>query len=131
MTSFAVLALSTVAALACIAGLWASAGQVLFIVSSYRVCGTVATESRFRMYGRELRFYRASFLLAGGQRAELRNAVASSSVRPRVGETVPVLVVEKAGRVKAKIGTASELWFSSALLLFVGLVAGLASRCFA
>jgi hypothetical protein len=40
---------------------------------------------------------------------------------------VPVLLIERTGRqAKAKIGTWLELWFSSALLLFIGSIGFLA-----
>lgn len=121
MASIAAIVLSIAALAVLLGGIASMAGQVAFITRSYRVQGIVTSEWCYRMYGRAMRYYRVEFHLSNGQRAELRSSVASSRFRPKVGELVPVLISERAGQsYKAKIGTFSELWFSSALLLFIG-----------
>lgn len=115
--SLALLALSVL-----LAGLLASAAQLAFVWRAKRVQGRVVSEWRYRRYGRSMRYYRVEFTLATGQRAELRSAVAiSSSSPPALEQTVPVLLVERAGQgPKAKIGTWMALWLPSCLLLSLG-----------
>jgi hypothetical protein len=116
-----VLSLAVLAAL--LGGIASAAKQVTFILCSYRVQGTVTSEWRYRMYGRAMRYYRVEFNLANGQSARLLSSAANSLLQPKVGQFVPVLVMERTGQgPKAKIGTGSELWFSSAVLLFIGVM---------
>lgn len=113
-----ILVLSTAALL--LGGLVLAAQQVLFIAKSYRVIGKVISEWNYRTEGHRMRYYRVEFSLRNGQVARIRSSVTSSSRHPKVGQAVPVLVHEQAGRLKAKIGTVTELWFDVLVLLFMG-----------
>ena len=102
--------------------------QLVFVHRARKVEGRVVSERCYRMFGRNRRYYRVEFELSTGQRAQLRSSVATSSkTSPQLGQAVPVLLIERTGRqAKAKIGTWLELWFSSALLLFIGSIGFLA-----
>ena len=120
--SIAVAILTFVAATALFSALALAAHQFLFIAKSYRVLGKVASEWSYRMNGIQMRYYRVDFCLNNGQSTNLRSSVTSSSRYPRIGETVTVLIREGNGKVKAKIGTITELWFDVFGLLFMGCV---------
>jgi len=117
LTSLALLALSVL-----LVGLLSAARQLAFVWRAKRVPGRVVSEWRYRRYGRSMRYYRVEFALATGQLVDLRSAVAiASSSPPALEQVVPVLLVERAGHgPKAKIGTWTELWLSSCLLLLLG-----------
>lgn len=122
--SFLVLVLLVLLAL--LAGLLSALRQVFFLRRSYAVRGTVIGEWRYLRFGRAMRYYRVEFHLANGQRAELRSRLASSRFSPKLGQWVPVLIVERAERgPRAKIGTWAELWFSPALYLSIGALGAL------
>ncbi|EJL85117.1 Protein of unknown function (DUF3592) [Polaromonas sp. CF318] len=113
--------LSLAAALVLLAGVVVAAKQAAFLRASYSVNGRVISEWRYRMHGRNRRYYRVQLRLSNGQSVELRSAVTGSpNAPPHVGETVPVRVREAEGKVSAKIGTRVELWFVSFVLLFMG-----------
>jgi hypothetical protein len=120
--SIAVAILTLVAATTLISGVALAARQFLFIAKSYRVLGTVASEQSYRMYGRQMRYYRIDFCLSNGQSIHLRSSATTSSGHPKIGEKVPVLIREGNGKVKARIGTMTELWFVVIVLLFIGCV---------
>jgi hypothetical protein len=123
--SIAVAILAFAAAVALISGLVLATQQFLFIAKSYRVLGKVASEWNYRLAGLQMRYYRVDFCLNNGQSAHLRSGVTSSSQHPKVGQTVPVLIRERSGTLKARIGTMKELWFEVFVLLFIGSVGGL------
>ncbi len=114
--AFAVLALATL--------LWGCVShcrQLAFLRDARRVQGRVVNEWRLRMYGNGMRYYRVEVTLSTGQRVQLRSTFASSASTPTVGATVPVFLVERVGQgPRAKIGTWTELWLSSTVLLFIG-----------
>jgi hypothetical protein len=112
--------LSSVMALILLAGVVVTAKQAAFLRASYTVKALVVSEWRYRMYGRNRRYYRVQFNLSNGQSAELRSKVTGSSDTPRIGETVPVRVREIDGKISVKIETWRELWFESFVLLFFG-----------
>lgn len=118
--SIAIAILAFASAIALIWGLVLAAHQCLFIAKSYRVLGRVASEWNYRMDGIQMRYYRVNFHLNNGQATQLRSGVTSSARNPKTGQTVPVLVREWDGKVKAKIGTMTELWFEVFALLFIG-----------
>ncbi len=120
------LCLAAFAALA--AGLVSICRQLAFLLGARRAQARVASEWRYRRYGRERRYYRVEFTLSTGQRAELRSAWSSSpSSAPKVGQQVVVLVNEQPGQApKARIGSWAELWLGSALLLALGGIGTLA-----
>ena len=72
-----------------------------------------------------MRYYRVAFRLRNGQTVHLRSSVTSASRRPEIGQQVPVLIREWNGKVKAKIGTITELWFEVAFLICMGCVGSL------
>jgi len=102
--------------------------QLVFVQRARRVEGRVVSERCYRMFGRTRRYSRVEVELSTGQRVQLRSTVTSSpETSPALGQAVPVLLIERTGRqAKAKIGTWLELWFSSALLLFIGSIGFLA-----
>jgi hypothetical protein len=116
----ALVILDTAAASVLLAGIVVAAKQAAFLRASYCVNGRVVSEWRYRMRGRNRRYYRVQFNLSNGQSAELRSAVAGSSNSPRIGDTVSVRVREIDGKVNARIGTWVELWFESLVLLWIG-----------
>lgn len=111
--------------MALIGGVLQAVNQFLFIAKSYRVIGKVASEWNYHMDGTQMRYYRVDFRLRNGQAAHLRSSVTSSSRRPNIGQPVPVFVREWNGKVKARIGTITELWFEVFFLLFMGSVGSL------
>ncbi len=110
------------------AALAAGLQQLVFVQRARRVEGRVVSERCYRMFGRTRRYYRVEFELSTGQRVQLRSTVTSSSkTSPALGQAVPVLRIERASHPpRAKIETWLELWFSSALLLFIGSIGFLA-----
>jgi hypothetical protein len=118
--ALAMVVLSSVIGLILLAGVVVATKQAAFLRASYTVKGRVVSDWRYRMYGRNRRYYRVQFELSNGQSAELRSKVTGSSDTPRIGETVPVRVREIDGKVSAKIETWLELWFESFVLLFLG-----------
>jgi hypothetical protein len=118
--AIATVVLSSVVALVLLAGVVVTAKQAAFLRASYTVKALVVSEWRYRMYGRNRRYYRVQFALPNGQSAELRSKVTGSSDTPRIGDTVPVRVREIDGKIRAKIETWRELWFESFVLLFLG-----------
>jgi hypothetical protein len=128
VTSAAISILLLAALAALLVGAIHAGRRLVFLLNAKRVHGRVIREWRYRMYGRAKRYYRVEFMLSTGQRAELRSSVASSSNRPKVGEVVPVLVLEQSGRSpKAKIDTWPELWFTPAVLLSIGVVGAISA----
>jgi len=123
--SIVVAILTFAAAIALISGLVLAAHQFLFIAKSYRVLGRVASEWNYRMNGIQMRYCRVDFCLNNGQATHLRSGVTSSSRNPKTGQTVPVLIREWDGKVEARIGTMTELWFEVFVLLFIGGVGSL------
>jgi hypothetical protein len=128
LSAFAIGILFLVSIAVLSAGLPGVLRQLVFVRRARRVEGRVVSEQCYRMFGRTRRYYRVEVELSTGQRVQLRGTVTSSpETSPALGQAVPVLLIERTGRqAKAKIGTWLELWFSSALLLFIGSIGFLA-----
>jgi hypothetical protein len=118
--AIATVVLSSAVALVLLAGVVVAAKQAAFLRASYPVKAQVVSEWRYRLYGRNRRYYRVQFNLPNGQIAGLRSKVTGSSDTPCIGDTVPVQVREIDGKIRAKIDTWRELWFESFVLLFLG-----------
>ena len=114
--AFAVVAVATL-----LGGCVTLCRQLAFLRGARKVRGRVVSEWRLRMYGNGMRYYRVEVALSTGQRIQLRSTFASSASAPALGDTVPVFLVERVGLgPKAKIGTWTELWLSSCILLSIG-----------
>lgn len=120
MARIAIAILTALPAIVLIGGILLAASHFLFIMKSRRVLGKVVSEWNYRMYGTQMRYYRVHFRLSNGQAVHLRSSMTSSSRRPKIGQPVPVFVREWEGKVKAKIGTITELWFEVFVLLLMG-----------
>lgn len=121
MTIAFTLAFSVVAIATLMGGCVTLCRQLAFLRGAKKVHGRVVNEWRLRMYGNGMRYYRVEVMLSTGQSIQLRSTFASSTSNPALGATVPVFLVERVGHgPKAKIGTWTELWLSSCILLFIG-----------
>lgn len=112
--------LGSVVALILLAGVVEAVKQAAFLRASYTVKALVVSEWRYRMFGRNRRYYRVQFKLSNGQSVELRSKVTAASDLPRIGEPVTVRVREIDGKISAQIETWREIWLESCVLLFIG-----------